>query len=81
MVYINECIDVNTDIKSPFKSMSCLSRKHPFPRNFLCWQAPGCIYVYSFKSMACTINGLFMKVKIIYAMACRPVHKHNYDCN
>ncbi len=31
--------------------MSCLGRKHQFPRNFLCRQAPGCIQVYSFKSM------------------------------
>ncbi len=31
--------------------MSCSGRKHQFPRNFLCWQAPGCIQVYSFKYM------------------------------
>ncbi len=37
--------------KSSFKSMSCLHRIQQFPRNFLCWQAPGCIHMYSFKSM------------------------------
>ncbi len=31
--------------------MSCLGRIHQFPRNFLHWQAPGCVQVYSFKSM------------------------------
>jgi len=43
MGYINECIDVNTAQKNSFKSMSCLCRIWQFPRNFLCWQAPGCI--------------------------------------
>jgi hypothetical protein len=33
--------------KHSFKSMSCLQ----FPRNFLRWQAPSFILVYSFKSM------------------------------
>jgi hypothetical protein len=27
-------------LKNSFKSLSCLGRKHQFPRNFLCWQAP-----------------------------------------
>jgi hypothetical protein len=31
--------------------MSCSRRIHKFLRNFLCWQVPGCIYIYSFKSM------------------------------
>ena len=31
--------------------MSCLHRIQQFPRNFLCWQAPGCIQIYSFKSV------------------------------
>ncbi len=30
-------------LKNSYKSMSCLGRIHQFPRNFLCWQAPGCI--------------------------------------
>ncbi len=51
MVYINECIDVNTALKNSFKSMSYLCRIKQFPRNFLSWQAPGCIKIYSFKSM------------------------------
>ncbi len=34
--------------------MSCSGRIHQFPRNFLRWQAPGCIQVYSFKSMVLT---------------------------
>jgi hypothetical protein len=46
-VYINECIDVNTALKKSFKSTSCSGRKHQFPRNFLCWPAPGCIYILS----------------------------------
>ncbi len=50
-VYINGCIDVNTALKNSFKSMSCSGRIHQFPRKFLCWQAPGCIQLYSFKSM------------------------------
>ncbi len=49
-VYINECIDVNRALKKSFKSMNCLGRKHQFPINFLRWQAPGCISVYSLKS-------------------------------
>ncbi len=47
MVYINECIGVNTALKNSFKSMSCLRIIQQFPRNFPRWQAPG-----SFKSMA-----------------------------
>jgi len=43
MVFINECIDVNTALKNSFKSMSCSHRIQQFPSNFLCWQAPGCI--------------------------------------
>jgi len=43
MVYINECVDVNTALKNSFKSMSYLGRINQFPRNFLCWQASGCI--------------------------------------
>ncbi len=31
--------------------MSCSCRIQQFPRNFLCWQAPGCFQIYSFKSM------------------------------
>jgi hypothetical protein len=31
--------------------MSCSGRIHQFPRNVLSWQAPGCIQLYSFKSM------------------------------
>ncbi len=31
--------------------MSCVGRINQFPRNFLRWQAHGCIYIYSFKSM------------------------------
>jgi hypothetical protein len=30
MVYINECIDVNTALKNSFKSMSCLGRINQF---------------------------------------------------
>ncbi len=37
--------------KNSFKYMSCSHRIQQFPRNFLCWQAPGCIHIYSFKSM------------------------------
>ncbi len=48
-----------------FKSMSCVSRKHQFPRNFLCWQAPGCI-VYSFKSMISSIEQLFFYICTYY---------------
>ncbi len=29
--------------------MSCLGRIHQFPRNFVCWQAPGCIYYIFFQ--------------------------------
>ncbi len=42
MVYINECIDVNTALKNSFKSMSCLCRIQQFPR---------VVSSYSFKSM------------------------------
>ncbi len=43
---------MNTQLqKNSFKSMSCLHRIQQFPRNFLSWQAPGCISLYSFKSM------------------------------
>ncbi len=59
-VYNNECIDVNTALKNSFKSMSCSGRKHQLPRNFLTWQAPGCILVYSLKSMGMTQIGSFL---------------------
>jgi hypothetical protein len=59
MVYINECIDVNTALKNSFKSMSCLRRIQQFPRNFLRRQAPGCIQIYSFKSLVPTLNIVF----------------------
>ncbi len=35
--------------------MSCSHRIQQFPRKFLCWQARGCIQIYSFKSMVRTI--------------------------
>jgi hypothetical protein len=31
--------------------MSCPGTIQQFPRNFIHWQAPGCIKIYSFKSM------------------------------
>ncbi len=56
-------------LKKSFKSMSCSGRIHQFPRNFLCWEAPGCI------SMVCTffiihsklifhLKNLFFKITI-----------------
>ncbi len=46
--------------KNSFKSMSCSSRINQFTRNFLCQQAPGCIQIYSFKSMVVTLKMLPM---------------------
>ncbi len=43
-------------LKNSFKSMSCSGRINQFPRNFLRWQAPGCIKIYSFKSMVRTAS-------------------------
>ncbi len=47
--------------------MSCSSRIQQFPRNFLCWQAPGCIKIYSFKSMAGTYLLLPSEKHTIYS--------------
>ncbi len=41
-------------LNNSFKSVSFLHRIQQFPRNFLCWQDPGCIYLYSFKCMGST---------------------------
>jgi hypothetical protein len=49
MVYINECIDVNTALKKSFKSMSCSCRIKQFPRNFLRCQTPRCTLNHRFE--------------------------------
>ncbi len=51
--------------KNSFKSMSCLGRIHQFPRNFLRWQAPGCIQLYSFRSMVFTIKMISLTKELI----------------
>ncbi len=53
MVYINECIDVNTALK---KFLQIYELFIWLPRNFLRWQATGCIEIYSLKSMVPTTN-------------------------
>ncbi len=50
--------------KNSSKSMNCSCRIQQFPRNFLCWQAPGYIQVYSFKSMIQTYPSSLRKVAI-----------------
>ncbi len=45
--------------KNSFKYMSCSHRIQQFPRSSLCWQAPGCIQNYSFKSVRLYLLELF----------------------
>ncbi len=59
-----------------FKSMSCLGRINQFPRNFLCWQAAGCIQIYSFKSMV-RILPLVLREKIVkMSKVLKQIHCH-----
>ncbi len=42
---------MSTQLKKFIQIFELFAMIQQFPRNFLCWQALGCISIYSFKSM------------------------------